>query len=155
VVHAQHESYRIQRGQIMSALLQICFVIVTMAVVAIAVATIKVMQDFRKASDEFSGLAVEGRQLIDQLKNVAHDAGEIVGAFREVAPRMRRVVERFESLGERTVRLSDALIHEVEVPVRVAVAMARGVRFGVLQLIVSLTQRFTGRSSTNGGLNYE
>ncbi len=139
----------------MSALLQICFVIVTLAVVAIAIATIKVMQHFGKASDEFSQLAVEGRDLIDQLKNVAREAGEIVGAFREVAPRVRRVMERFESLGERTMNLSDALIHEVEVPIRTAVAMARGVRFGALQLIGNLTRRFTGRSSTNGGINYE
>jgi uncharacterized protein YoxC len=139
----------------MSVLLQICFVIVTIAVAAIAVATIKVMQHFRKASDEFSTLAVEGRQLIDQLKVVAQEAGEIVGTFRDVAPRMRRVVERFESIGERTASLTDAVVHEVEAPVRTAVAVARGVRFGTQQLIQKLSQRFAGRSSTNGGLNYE
>lgn len=131
----------------MSVLLQICFVIVTMAVVAIAVATIRVMKHFRKASDEFSELAAEGRRLI-------HDTGEIVETFRDIAPRVRRVVERFETLGERTVSLSDALIHEVEVPVRAAVAVARGVRFGALQLIERLSQRFTGSSSTNGGFDY-
>src|SRR6266550_220139 len=117
----------------MSALLQICFVIVTMAVVAIAVATIRVMQQFRRASDDFSKLAEEGRQLIDQLKGVAQEAGEIVGTFRDVAPRVRRVVERFESIGERTADLSDAVIREVETPIRTAVAVVRGVRFGALQ----------------------
>ncbi len=139
----------------MSVLLQICFVIVTIAVVAIAVATIRVMQHFRKATDDFSKLAEEGRQLIGQLKSVGEEAGEIVGAFRDVAPRVRRVVERFESIGERTADLSDAVIHEVEEPIRTAIAVARGVRFGALQLIEHLSQRFTGRSSTNGGRNYE
>ncbi len=137
----------------MSAFLQICFVIVTMAIVAIAVATIKVMQRFRKATDEFSVMAEEGRQLLGQLRSVSREAGEIVGAFRDVAPRVRRVVDRFESIGERTATLSNAVIHEVEAPIRTAIAMARGVRFGAQQLVERLSRRFAGRSSGNGGLN--
>jgi len=145
----------VERGPIMSTLLQICFVIVTIAVAAIAVATIRVMQQFRKTSDEFSSMAREARQWIDQLRNVTHDAGEIVSSFREYAPRLRRVVDRFEAIGERTAMLSDAVLHEVETPVRTAVAVARGLRFGAQQFVERLTQRFSGRSSTNGGMNYE
>jgi len=124
-------------------------------VVAIAVSMIHVMRDFRKASDEFSKLALEARQWIDQLRNVTHEAGEIVGAFRDAAPRARRVLERFEAIGERTVRISDALLDEVEGPVRTAVAVARGVRFGAQRLIERLSERFMGRPSSNGGMNHE
>jgi uncharacterized protein YoxC len=139
----------------MSTLLQICFVIVTIAVAMIGFATIRVMQHFRRASDEFSSLSREARQWIDQLRIVTHDAGEVVSSFREVAPRVRRVVDRFEAIGERTAEMSDALLHEVETPVFTAVAVARGLRFGAQQLVERLTKRFTGRSSTNGGMNYE
>jgi methyl-accepting chemotaxis protein len=139
----------------MSVLLQVCFVIVTIAVVAIAVATIKVMQHFRQSSDEFSTLAVEARQLVDQLGNVARDAQEIVSTFRDVAPRVRRVMDRFEAVGDRAVTLSDTVIREVEMPVRTLVALVRGFRYGTQQLVERLTQRFTGRVSTNGGRNYE
>jgi hypothetical protein len=139
----------------MSTLLQICFVIVTIAVAMIGFATIRVMQHFRKTSDEFSGLAREARLWIDQLRTVTHDAGEVVSTFRDVAPRVRRVVDRFEAIGERTAELSDAVLHEVETPVLTAVAVARGVRYGAQQLVDRLTRRFTGRSSTNGGMNYE
>jgi uncharacterized protein YoxC len=139
----------------MSAFLQICFVIVTIAVVAIAVATIRVIQHFRKSSDEFLRMAQEGRQWIGQLRHVTHDAGEVVATFRDVAPRVRRVVERFESIGERTADVSDALLHEVETPVRTAVAVVRGVRFGAGRFIKRLTERFSGRSATNGGMGYE
>ena len=139
----------------MSTLLQICFVIVTIAVVCIAAATIRVMQHFRKTSDEFSNLTREAHQWVDQLKVVTSEAGDIISSFREVAPRMRRVVDRFEAIGERTAMLSDAVLNEVEVPVRTAVAVARGVRYGAQQFVDRLTQRFTGRSSTNGGGNYE
>jgi len=116
---------------------------------------IRAMHHFRQTSDEFSSLTREARQWIDQLKNVTHDAGDLVSSFREVAPRLRRVVDRFERIGERTAMLSDSVLNEVEVPVRAAVAVARGVRFGAKQFVERLTQRFTGRSSTNGGGNYE
>ena len=135
----------------MSTLLQVCFVIVTMAVVAIAVAVIRVMQQFRKASFEFARLSEEGRALIDRLDVVARDAGEIVGTFRELAPRVRRVVEHIEAIGERTVTLSDAVIQEVEAPLRTAIAVARGVRFGTRQLVEHWMERFTRHAGANGG----
>ena len=139
----------------MPVLLQICLVIVTIAVVTIAVATIRVMQHFRKSSDEFSRLAGEARQVIDQLTNVAHDAQEIVGTFRDIAPRVRRVMDRFEAAGERAATLTDTVIQEVELPVCAAVAIIRGFRYGARQFVERLTQRFSGRVSTNGGRNHE
>jgi len=139
----------------MSTLLAICFVIVTIAVAAIAVATILVMQKFRKASEEFGRLAADGREWIHQVKLVTENAGDVVNTFQEVAPRLRRVVDRIESIGERTVDLSDAVLHEVETPVRTAVAVARGARIGALRLVELLTERFTRRSSYNGDIEYE
>jgi hypothetical protein len=124
-------------------------------VVAIAVATIRMMMHFRKTSDEVNQLTREGREVIVQLRGVVQEAGEIVGAFREVAPRVRGMVSRFEEVGERTLGLSEALMREVEIPIRTAVAVVRGVRFGAQEFIGRLTDRFTGRTSTNGGSSYE
>jgi uncharacterized protein YoxC len=135
----------------MTALEQICFVIVTIAFVGIAVAMIKVMQHFRKASDEFSRIATEAFQLIDQLSTVAREAEKIVVTFGDIAPRVRRVMDRFEIVGNRAVALTDTVIQEVELPVRSVVALVRGFRYGARQLIDRLTQRFSGRVSTNGG----
>src|SRR5207245_2209690 len=106
---------------------------------------------FRKASFEFARLSEEGRALIDRLDVVARDAGEIVGTFRELAPRVRRVVEHIEAIGERTVTLSDAVIQEVEAPLRTAIAVARGVRFGTRQLVEHWMERFTRHAGANGG----
>lgn len=139
----------------MSVLLQICFVIVTISVVAIAVATIRMMQHFRKTSDAVNNLTLEGREVIVQLRGVVQEAGEIVSTFRDVAPRVRGMVSRFEELGERTLGLSEALIREVETPIRTAVAVARGVRFGAQELVGRLTERFVGRTSNNGGSRNE
>ena len=139
----------------MSALLVTCFVIVTISVVAIAVATIRMMQHFRKTSDAVNNLTLEGREVIVQLRGVVQEAGEIVSTFRDVAPRVRGMVSRFEGIGERAVGLSEALMREVETPILTAVAVARGVRFGAQELIGRLTERFAGRSSNNGGSSYE
>ena len=139
----------------MSALLQICFVIVTISVVAIAIATMRMMQHFRKTSDEVNQFTREAREAIMELRGVVQEGGEIVAAFRDVAPRVRGMVSRFEQVGERTLAMSDALMREVEVPIRTAVAVVRGVRFGALEFIGRLTQRFQGRTTTNGGSSYE
>lgn len=139
----------------MSTVLQICFVIVTIAVVAIAITVIREMRHFRRTSDEFFKLAEETRQWIDQLGNVARDAGELVRSIRDVVPRLRRAVDRFESIGERTACLSDTLLDEVEVPVRAAVALARGVRLGTQRFLDGLARRLTSRPSSNGGANHE
>jgi len=139
----------------MSSLLQICFVIVTISVVAIAVATLRMMQHFRKTSDAVNNLTLEGREVIVQLRGVVQEAGEIVSTFRDVAPRVRGMVSRFEGIGERAAGLSEAFMHEVETPILTAVAVARGVRFGARELIGRLTERFAGRTSNNGGSSYE
>ncbi len=139
----------------MSALLVICFVIVTISVVAIAVATIRMMQHFRKTSDAVNNLTLEGREVIVELRGVVQEAGEIVSTLRDVAPRVRGMISRFEGIGERALGLSEALMHEVETPIRTAVAVARGVRFATQELIGRLTERFAGHASTNGGSSHE
>jgi len=65
------------------------------------------------------------------------------------------MVDRFESIGERTAALSDAMLHEVEEPVRAVLAVARGVRYGTRRFMERMTRRFTDRSANNGGTNYE
>jgi uncharacterized protein YoxC len=135
----------------MSTLLAVCLVTVTISVLALTVTVIRAMGHVRKASDELTKLSEEGRLLVDRVTVVARDAGEIVGTFREVAPRVRRVVEHIESIGERTVDLSDAVIQEVEGPIRTAIAVARGVRFGAKRLVEHWIERFSSRSGANGG----
>ena len=135
----------------MTTLLAICLVIVTISIVAMAVTAIRIMSRVRRTSDELTILSQEGRLLIDRVNVLAAEAGEVVGTFRDVAPRARRVIEHIESIGERAVDLSDAVIQEVESPIRTAIAVARGVRFGTRQLVEHWIERFTSRSGDNGG----
>jgi len=137
----------------MPVLLQICVVIVTLALGAIAIVTVRTMIRFERAADEVSQTAEMLQKSIAQMQNVTHEIHEVVASVADIAPRLRRTAARFEDLGERTARLSAAVLEEVEAPVRTAVAVARGVRIGSRILFDRLAHRIAShRSPTNGGI---
>jgi uncharacterized protein YoxC len=140
----------------MPLLLEICFVIVTIAVVAIAIATVRALSRVGKTTEKVNELTEELRDWVTQLKHVTSGADELVGSIKEVVPPVRRVVDRFEAIGARTAQLSDVILEEVERPVLTAVAVARGVRAGTAYFFERITNRFhRGRAATNGGYGDE
>jgi len=140
----------------MPLLLEICFVIVTIAVVAIAIATVRALSRVGKTTERINELTDEVRAWVVQLKQVTSGAEQLVGSFKDVVPPVRRVVDRFENLGMRTAQLSDAILQEVERPVLNAVAVTRAVRTGALHFFERISNRFArGRAATNGGYGDE
>jgi uncharacterized protein YoxC len=140
----------------MPLLLEICFVIVTIAVGAIAVATVRALGRLGKTTEQIELLTQEVREWVGQLKQVTRGAEELVTSARDVVTPVRRIVDRFEAIGDRTARLSDAILEEVARPVMTAVAVARGVRSGTAHFLERITNRFhRGRAATNGGFSDE
>jgi uncharacterized protein YoxC len=140
----------------MPLLLEICFVIVTIAVVAIAVAFVRALGRLGKTTEQIELLTQEVREWVGQLKQVTRGAEELVISAKDVVTPVRRIVDRFEAIGDRTARLSDAILEEVARPVMTAVAVARGVRSGTAHFLERITNRFhRGRAATNGGFNDE
>jgi len=135
----------------MPVLLQICAVIVTTALVAIAVVTVRTMLRFEKAAEEFTETTVLIRDSIDQFQSVTRETHELIESLSDIVPSVRRTASRLEMIGERTARLSSAVLEEVETPIRTAVAVARGVRAGTSRLVERLTQRFAHRSADHNG----
>jgi hypothetical protein len=129
----------------MPVIVQACIVVVTLALVAIAIATIRAMARFEKTAQELRETAQEARRSISEVH-------EMVDSLSEAVTPLKRTIARFEELGQRTVRLSSAVLDEVERPVRTAVALVHGVRQGTHTLLGRLSQRFAHRrSATNGG----
>jgi uncharacterized protein YoxC len=113
----------------MPLLLEICFVIVTIAVVAIAIATVRALSRVGKTTEKVNELTEEVRGWVAQLKHVTSGAEELVVSVKEVA-----------------------ILEEVERPVLTAVAVARGVRTGTAHFFERITNRFhRGSAATNGG----
>ena len=137
----------------MPLLLQICVVIVTMALVAIAFATIRAMRRFEGAAEQFSQMADAIEKSVVGVQDVTREMHEVVATLGQVAPHVHRMVARFESLGERAAHLSESVLDQVEAPVRNAVAVAQGVRRGTAFFLDRLIHRHT-RSHSNGGYDH-
>jgi hypothetical protein len=135
----------------MPALIQICIVIVTIGLLAIAVVS---MTRFHRATRELSLLTHELRGSLVKFDLATQEARALAASLRGCVPPVLRVVHRFEDLGQRTADLSSALIDGLEVPVFTAAAVARGVRSGANHLLKRLMHRFTHRYSTINGGNY-
>jgi uncharacterized protein YoxC len=136
----------------MPALIQICIVIVTVGLLAIAVTTIRMMLRFDRATEELPQMIHAVRESAVKFDLVTHEARTLVASVQECVPPVLRVVDRFETVGQRTADLSSALLEELELPVYTAAAVARGVRSGADHFLKRLMDRFTHRfSPTHGG----
>jgi uncharacterized protein YoxC len=140
----------------MPALIQICIVIVTVGMLAIAIMTVRMMTRLNKATEELSQLTHEARGSVVKLDLVTDEARALVASLRDCVPPVLRTVNRFEAVGRRTADLSSALLEGLELPVFAAAAVTRGVRSGANHLLRRLMHRFTHSHSTiQGGYDHE
>jgi hypothetical protein len=135
----------------MPALIQICIVIATVGLLAIAWMAGRMMIRFNKVSEELSRLAVAVHGSAVKFDLVTHEAQELVASLRDCVPPVLRVVDRFETLGQRTADLSSIVLEELEPPVFAAAAAARGVRSGANYFLRRLMHRFTDRTPARNG----
>lgn len=139
----------------MPVLLQICAVIVTMAIAAIAVVTVRAMVRFETAAKEFTQTAEMVRRSIAEIHEVTREVQAVTASVSEFVPRVKGMASRFENLAGRATGLSHAVVAEIA-PIRSAVAVANGVRSGAARLFRALTKRPSRhRTLTNGGLDHE
>jgi len=132
----------------MPVLIQICVVVVTLAIVALATATILALIRLGAAMAQVTSAA---QASVGQVERVVLETHELLAAVREVILPAQRIAHRFERLGERTADLSASLLDEIEQPIRTAVAVARGARTGSTRLLDLLVRRFAQRRSSNDG----
>ncbi len=135
----------------MPALIQICIVIVTIALLAIALMTVRMMSRFNRVTEELSQVTHAVRESAVKFDFVTHEARALVASLRECVPPVLRLVDRFEDVGQRTADLSTTLLEEIELPVFTAAAVARGVRSGASHLLKRLMHRNTHRHSPING----
>ena len=90
----------------MPALIQICIVIVTIGVLAIALMAVRMMTRFNKTIEELSQLTREVRVSVGKFDLVTHEAGALVASLRECVPPVLRVMGRFDAISLRAADLS-------------------------------------------------
>jgi uncharacterized protein YoxC len=134
----------------MTPLVQVCVVLITVAFIAVSVMTIRAMARIEKAADEFSRTAQSVQRSMALVEDVTHEMHELVGTMGKATPQLHRAVSMFGDLGVRLARLSSALLDEVEIPVRNALAAVRGVKSGTAFFVNRLTQRGVLRHNHQG-----
>src|SRR5512143_19033 len=131
----------------MPALIQICIVILTIGLLAIALMTVRMMNRFNRATEDLSRLTHAVRESAVKFDLVTHEAQALLGSLRDCVPPVQRVVDRLDTVSRRTADLSSALLEEFERPVYTATALACGVRSGANHFLGRLVHRFTHRNS--------
>lgn len=140
----------------MSLLLQICAVVVTIALVAVAIVSIRAMRRFEKAADEFSKTAEMARQTITELQGITQEVQSFAATLGRIAPRLRRIATGFGDIGNRASNLSTTLFQEVGAPVLAAITVVRTMRSGTARFFRVMTRRPSrDRTLTNGGVGHE
>lgn len=137
----------------MPALVQICIVIATMALVIMTATSLIVL---RRLANEAGRMTLLVHSALVQIEAIAQETREALAAIREVTAPSRVVWQRMQRLGERAVDLSSAVLDEIEEPVVTTVALMRGLKAGTTRLLETLMLRLTpGSSSKNGERDHE
>jgi uncharacterized protein YoxC len=140
----------------MPALVQICIVIVTIGLLAIALMTVRMMSRVNQAAEDLSQVGHAIRESAARFDLVAHEARALVASLRECIPPVQRVVGRCDTVSERAADLSSAILEEVAGPVFTAAAVARGVRSGAGHFLQRMVGRWIDRHSPgDGGHDHE
>jgi uncharacterized protein YoxC len=129
-------------------LIQACIVVVTLALLALVVATIHALV---RLGRETARLASAAQVSMLQIERAVLEAQQLLASVREIVPPAQRVVNRFQRLGDRAVDLSTAILDGIEVPLFSAVAVARGFKTGTARLLELLAKRVALHPATHNG----
>lgn len=134
----------------MTVILTVCAVVVTVAIAALAIATVRAMNRFENTAEEIQKTAEMLRGTIAQSEAVIREVHELADSFGSVVPPLRRAADGIEQLSNRAVGISHTVLNEVETPVRTTLALINGFRTGT-QSLVSALRRRVQHTHSNGG----
>lgn len=132
--------------------LQIWIVVVTTALVTIALFALRDLRRFvDKVTSDLSQMTRIVRESASRIDRVADETEGLLTSVRNTVSPVQRVVQRLEAIGQRVTDLATSLLDEVEPPLQTASALAQGVRAGTGLFMKRLMNRVTHRQSQNHG----
>ena len=141
-------------GHAMSTTVEVCVVVMTIAVVLLAYVAARVMFKLETTTKKFEDRFAHLEQILEDSRQTSSRIRELVNVLEEIAHSVRSGVERIEGVVEQASSVSATVLDEIERPVRSVVAVMRGLRLGVR----ALTERWTnGREPmvhAKGGENH-
>lgn len=109
-------------------LIQICIGVLTLAIIALAVVTIRAMKSFERAAAEARKTSETVQQLTQQLQAISSSLRELGEVLRGLIPRLKRVGSRFGDIRDRASHLTNGSLDDVRETVRRAASTMRAAR---------------------------
>lgn len=137
----------------MPLIAQICMVIVTIVLAAMAVMAIRLMLQTRTLLESARISLAELPAMIEEVKRTSARADELLLAFARISGSVSTAATHFERLATHTTTLASSLLEEVERPVSQLVRVMRALRFGAGHLVNTWTSPVARDSHTQQGDN--
>ncbi len=134
----------------MPALVQICIVIATLALVVMTVLLVAVLLQLRVATVQLTKTLHIG---ILQAEQLAQDCQVLLDEVRALAGPALEVWERMRILGARIEGVSTAVVDELESPLLSSVAVLRGLKTGARRFVELLMGRVMGSRTMKNGVS--
>ena len=124
----------------MTPLVQICIVVATLALAALAMVTMRLVKRLSTLSDTIQATVRQTEETLQQSKASWDKLEVVLRDVEEIAHTVRGATKQLSGLVDRTTDMASGLLDEVQHPVQKAVALMRGVR----AVTNVLTQRRNG-----------
>ena len=124
----------------MTPLVQICIVVATLALAALAMVTMRLVKRLSTLSDTILATVRQTEETLQQSKASWDKLEVVLRDVEEIAHTVRGATKQLSGLVDRTTDMASGLLDEVQHPVQKAVALMRGVR----AVTNVLTQRRNG-----------
>lgn len=115
-------------GTVIPPLIQICIGVVTLAIIALAVVTIRAMKSFERAATEFRRTSESVQQLTKQVRTISASVREMGDVLGDLIPRLKRVGSRFGEIRNRASHLTNGSFEDMRETVRRAASTMRAAR---------------------------
>ena len=123
----------------MSLIVQMCIVIVTIAVVAMAFVAIRIMLQFKATAKRLEASYSYLQEILEESRETSRKVRELMTTLEQIALTVRGGATRVAQVVNRATVLGAIVLEEVEEPVFKAVVVMRALRAG----IGSLARRWT------------
>jgi methyl-accepting chemotaxis protein len=141
----------------MPILVQICIVISTLAMVAVAIALVRTFTQLRATAEQVERTMAQVTTTIPEIERTVVEARELLDTLGSAASRVDGMAREFASTGERLARASSMVVGEVVEPAIKVAALVKGVRAGASALAGTFLKRrgVVSTTSNEGGNHHE
>lgn len=135
----------------MSTLIQVCIVVVTIAVVMVAYVAARLMLRLETTTKKFEAGYVRIEEILEDSRQTSRKVRDLVAVLEQIAHSVRLGVDRIEGVVDRATSVSSTVLDEIERPVLSVVAVVQRLRSGVRALTERWTNARAPIHTNNGG----